>query len=432
MKKFLLLILTIIVIAGCSKQDVADNDPIDVWNGYQNYKIDMTVPLMAGQHIDVGTVNYDMTGGNFIVTYTLTGGWTMSLSHVYAGDYSAMPVNKPGAPKIGKFPYSVDHNPSVTSYVYTIPCADLPTGDIGFVCAAHCDVQGPNGQGETGWASGNSTFSDKGWGTYTSDFYQVAMDITIIYGIVQNDNDGTLTLLHIDGTTHIGEVIMAETIATSGTVDAAAYDPVTETLFFVIGNTLYANNMNSEDPSVAVGTISGLANGGVFLDGNYYYVDVDPNSPNYMEIIEVVLTYDDNNGSWSMTENVDYNSAMPYTGVSISDIANDGTNFYLIGTNDNGTPTDYTDDEIYLIVYDPAGGGSWSGTIPAELIGNGGSPQIAFGADGNLYAIDVNDNGDTVLKMLDPTNGDHIPTDNDDIGVGDGEGLIDIAPGPIR
>jgi hypothetical protein len=432
MKKYFLLFAIFALILSCSKDEVEINDQADIWNGYQSYKYsEMTVPLMAGQHIDVGTVTYVMTDdAYFEATYTITGGWEMTESHLYAGDYDAMPVNKPGHPKIGKFPFKATHNPPVTTYTYSIPCADLPPGESGFVCAAHCVVNNPNGGDETGWASGNEPFSDKGWGTYTSDFYQNALDIVVLYGIVQNNDDGTLSVLHINGTSHIGEIILTETIATSGTVDAATYDPLTGNLFFVIGNTLYVNNMNSDLPSEIIGTISGTATGGVFLNGNYYYLNTDPNSPDYMEIIEVVLTYDPSAGTWSMTENTDYSSAMPYD-MTITDLATDGTNIYLIGINENGTPDDSTDDTINIVIYDVANG-SYSGTMLAELVGNG-DPQIAFGADGNLYAIDVNEDGETVLKILDPTTGDQIPTDNDDQPVnGGGEDVIDIGPGPMK
>lgn len=427
MKRFLLFILALVVLAGCSKQEIED---IDIWNGYQNYKYStMTTDLMAGQHINIGTVQYVMTDdAHFEATYTLTGGWTMYESHLYAGDYDAMPVNKPGAPKIGKFPFKEDHDPAVSVYTYSIPCADLPPGSTGFVCAAHCAVTGPGGQGETGWAAGNKTFSDKGWGTYTSDFYQQSLDIVVLYGIIDNTNSGTLTIIHIDANTHIGEIILAESVASNGTVDAAAYDPLTGDLFFVIGNTLYVVNMNDESPVEAVGTLSGIANGGAFIGTDYYYLDVDPNSPNYLEIIQVQLTYD--NG-WTLVENTDYSSAMPNSDINISDIASDGNYIYLIGTDYNGTPADYSDDMISLINYNISAG-TWSGAIGAEIVASGNPPQVAVGADGNLYATEVSDSGETVIKILDPFTGFVIPSDNDDIGVGDGEGVIDIAPGPVR
>ncbi|MEE4257576.1 MAG: hypothetical protein V2I47_11110, partial [Bacteroidales bacterium] len=285
--RFIVIVAAILAMVGCQKQE-ADNDVADIWNGYESYKYStMTVDLLAGQHINVGTVTYVITDdAYFEATYTITGGWTMSESHLYAGEYSSMPVNKPGKPKIGNFPFSEVHDPAVTSYTYSIPVVDLPPGTGGFVCAAHCVVNNPNGGNETGWAAGNRTFSDKGWSMYSDNFYQDATDIVILYAIVRDD-DGNLILLHINTDSHEGEIILSEPIATTGTVDAIAYDPLTGDLFFVIGDTLYVINMNSDAPAEIIGTIDGMATGGTFINGNYYYLDVDPNSPNYMEIIEV-------------------------------------------------------------------------------------------------------------------------------------------------
>jgi len=427
--RFIVVIAALLALFGCQKQE-ADNDVADIWNGYESYKYSsMTVDLMAGQHINVGTVEYVVTDdAYFEATYTITGGWTMSESHLYAGDYDAMPVNKPGKPKIGHFPFSEDHSPAVTSYTYSIPVADLPPGNTGFVCAAHCVVNNPNGGNETGWAAGNKTFSDKGWSMYSDNFYQDALDIVVLYAVVQDEN-GNLILLHINAGSHEGEIILSEPIATTGQVDAIAYDPLTGDLFFVIEDTLYVINMNSDDPAEIIGTIDGMATGGTFINGNYYYLDVDPNSPNYMEIIEVQLTNDPDNG-WSLVINDNYSSPMPFEDIEISDIASDGQNIYIIGRNDMGTP-DNLDDTIIMVSFDVPSG-TWTGTIPADLGGIGGDPQIAVGADGNLYAIDVNQDGESVLREIDPTSGNQIPNPGDDIDVGGGEDIIDIGPGPIK
>lgn len=428
--RFIVIVAAILAMVGCQKQET-DNDVADIWNGYESYKYStMTVPLMAGQHIDVGTVTYVITDdAYFEATYTITGGWNMSESHLYAGDYDAMPVNKPGKPKIGHFPFSEDHNPAVTTYTYSVPVADLPPGNTGFVCAAHCVVNNPNGGNETGWAAGNRTFSDKGWSMYSDNFYEDALDIVVLYAVVQ-DGNGNLILLHINAGSHEGEIILSETIATTGQVDAVAYDPVTGDLFFVIGDTLYVINMNNDAPAEIIGNIGGMATGGTFINGNYYYLDVDPNSPNYMEIIEVQLTNDPDNG-WSLVINDNYSSPMPFEDIEISDIASDGQNIYLIGRNDNGTPNDNLDDTIIMVSFDVPSG-TWTGTIPADLGGIGGDPQIAVGADGNLYAIDVNQDGESVLREIDPTSGDQIPNPGDNIDVGGGEDIIDIGPGPIK
>jgi hypothetical protein len=430
--RFIVVIAAILAMIGCQKQEV-NNDLVDIWNGYENYKDVLVQDLFAGQHIPVGTVRYEFTiAATFDATYTLNEGWYMSESHLYAGDLEFMPVTGPGNPKIGKFPYKEDHDPAVNVYTYSIPLSDLPPGEEGFVCAAHCVVDNDEFNEETAWAFGSDNFSDRSWGWYTKDFRQANQDdIVILYAVIQDEN-GNLILLHIDAGSHIGEIIIAETIETTGQVDAVAYDPVTGDLFFVIGDTLYVINMHSEDPALAIGTIPGAASGGTFINGNYYYLDVDPNSDNYLEIIEIQLTNNDDN-SWTMIINDNFSGQMPYENINITDIASNGEIIYLIGRNDNQTPENYLDDVINLVYFD-LNSGEWTGIIPADLIGYGGQPQIAIGADGNLYAIDVNLDGESVLRELDPTNGDHIenPADDIDVGGDDGQVIIDIGPGPLK
>ena len=199
---------------------------------------------------------------------------------------------------------------------------------------------------------------------------------------------------------------MIETVATNGTVQAAAYDPLTGDLFFVIGNTLYVNNLNGEELSVVAGTLSGLPIGGVFLNGNYYYLDGDPNSPSYMEIIEVTLTYDPNTGTWSLAENSDFSEAIS-NGLSIVDMASDGSSIYFLGVDnlDNG----------FLFSFD---GNEFSDLTPTNL---GADAQIAFGADGLMYAIVQDQDGNNVLNWVDLSSGDSDAVDPGAGPIKDGE-----------
>ena len=112
MKKALLFIAVIAVIAGCTKKEVNNDSPIDIFNGYGHLKgSEPAATLWAGKNTDVGTVTYGIEQidgvGYFTATYDLTGGWTMSESHLYAGPLGDMPLNKPGNPKIGRFPYLI-------------------------------------------------------------------------------------------------------------------------------------------------------------------------------------------------------------------------------------------------------------------------------------------------------------------------------------
>ncbi|MCD4723420.1 MAG: hypothetical protein K8R63_01160 [Bacteroidales bacterium] len=399
MKKFFLLIAVIAVIAACSKHEVLDKNPSDTLNGDQNLKdyFSLTVDLWAGQNILVGSVEFVKTDDEYFeATYTLTGGWTMSESHLYAGDQDPefMPVNKPGAPKIGKFPYKETHDPAVTTYTYSIPTADLSKHPMesGFAIAAHCVVDNPDASEETAWAEGNVPFSDKsGWSTYINNFYAASEEMIILYGI-QETTEGNLILVHINVTAGVSDVIYTENISVSGTVDAAAYDQLTGNFFFVIGNTLYVNNLNNDAGSLIVGTLTGIANGGTFLNGYYYYLDANPASANYNEIIQVALTYDPDTGGWSLIENPNYSVAMPAAyDLNITDLAVHNGTMYLIGVNSQGT--------IYMLAYD---GTAWSNLLATDLTY---AAQITTGIDGELYVIEAGGE----LSIIDPESGISYP-----------------------
>ena len=398
MKKYLLLIAVIAVIAACSKHEVLDKNPSDTLNGDQNLKDYFALPpvdLWAGQNILVGSVEFVKTDDDYFeAIYTLAGGWTMSESHLYAGDQELMPRNTPGAPKIGKFPFKETHDPAVTTYTYSISIADLtkPPMEPGFAIAAHCVVNNPNASEETAWAEGNVPFSDKsGWSTYINDFYAAAVEMTILYGI-QETTEGNLILVHINVTSGVSDVIYTENISISGTVDAAAYDQLTGNFFFVIGNTLYVNNLNNDAGSVIVGTLTGIAYGGTFLNGYYYYLDADPNSGNYNEIIEVSLIYDPNTG-WSLIENPYYSEAMPVTyDLNITDLAVNNGTMYLIGENNLANTID-------MLAYD---GTAWSNLLATDLTF---AAQITTGIDDELYVIEAGGE----LSIIDPETGISYP-----------------------
>ena len=169
MKNLTLLLVALLFIAGCAKVQETENEPVNKWNGYALLKSGEIVhTLWAGQHIDVGTVTYGIDdNANFYVTYDCTpSGWLISETHMFAGDKKDMPVNKPGMPKIGKFPNKGTH-PNVSVVTYTVPLSELPPyEEPGFVVATHAVVNNPDGGNETAWGEGDFVFSDKGWGWF--------------------------------------------------------------------------------------------------------------------------------------------------------------------------------------------------------------------------------------------------------------------------
>jgi hypothetical protein len=76
---------------------------------------------------------------------------------LYVGDCALIPVNNPGNPIPGQFPYSGTHS-RITSYTYTIPISQIPAGNCGCI-AAHSVVVQVNGSNQviaqqTAWGNG--------------------------------------------------------------------------------------------------------------------------------------------------------------------------------------------------------------------------------------------------------------------------------------
>jgi hypothetical protein len=389
MKKYLLFIAALAVLLGCKKHESVESSVLE---GTATKTYSMSVRLMAGQHIEVGTVEfYDPTDGNggpLEVTYILTGGWTMSESHVYAGPVGDMPRNNPGTPKVGKFPYKETHA-NVTTYTYYIPVSDTNR----FAIAAHCVVN--NNGGETAWAEGNETFNDKGWGTYISNFYSIAnYQIDELYGIVET-NDGGLNIVLIDGNNGTSELIVSEYITGSGSVSNPAFDLQTNSVFFMIGNNLYANDMNSEAPSYFVGTFtSANINGATFMNGSYYYYDGNLN-----KIMKAELNYTSGSG-WSLGTVTAYSEEMPSSSYfTVTDITINDVGFYLIGIDNNNNTVDVYDYGIST--------SGFSFVVSTSISAQLDSPTLAWNATTEqLYGISIGTGGNNILVSIDLTNGD--------------------------
>jgi hypothetical protein len=263
------------LMMSCVKQNTTE-DPSDKWNGYSRYLKtgEIVHTLWAGRNINAGTVTYGLDdNANFYVTYDCSAsGWKISETHMFAGDKQNMPLNKPGAPKTGLFPYSGYHNPRVSTYTYRVPLVQLPPcASPGFVVASHCVVHSPSGRTETAWAEGDYTFSDKGWGWYDDYYYnQPPNQYTILYGTLYTLD--TLNLFHLNMTTGTVTLILNEYVGNvQGTYDGTAYDIESGMFFFVNYNTstLYVNQMNNTLPSFSAGTLDGTAASGTFYDGAF-------------------------------------------------------------------------------------------------------------------------------------------------------------------
>lgn len=80
------------------------------------------VNLYAGQTILVGTVNVEVVGDNYEITYNITNdGYCLAETHLSVVDSKEnFPINNGGNPVIGAFEYSMPHD-CVSSYTYTVP-----------------------------------------------------------------------------------------------------------------------------------------------------------------------------------------------------------------------------------------------------------------------------------------------------------------------
>ncbi len=125
------------------------------------------VTLFAGQTINAGTVTVSNDANFIYVTYNTANGYVLTQTHLYVGDCALIPVNKPGNPIPGQFPYSTTHN-NLSSYTYQIPITALPMGTCGCI-AAHAvvvklDAAGTVVDQQTGWGNGTVINPDGQWG----------------------------------------------------------------------------------------------------------------------------------------------------------------------------------------------------------------------------------------------------------------------------
>ena len=119
--------------------------------------------LFAGQTIDAGNVTVRNDANFIYVTYNTANGYVLTQTHLYVGDCALIPVNRPGNPIPGQFPYQSAHS-NLTTYTYQIPISVLPVGSCGCI-AAHAVVSLATGGGtQTAWGNGTVINPDGQWG----------------------------------------------------------------------------------------------------------------------------------------------------------------------------------------------------------------------------------------------------------------------------
>jgi hypothetical protein len=122
------------------------------------------VPLIAGQHIDVGTVTVTNTETEILVTYQTSGDWMIKETHLDVElTYSGLDTNKKGNPIPGKFTYKTNHKNPVAEVSFTIENFGWSV-DSELYIAAHAVVTSSQGT-ETAWGDGLD-FPGRNWATY--------------------------------------------------------------------------------------------------------------------------------------------------------------------------------------------------------------------------------------------------------------------------
>ena len=162
--------LTVFLLIGCGETDTESQ---------QNLSSALPAPtslcgeatettLLAGQHIETGTVEVNNDEENLYVTFHTFDGWTLGETHVAVGATSEeLPQTPSGNPIPGQFTYSDTHEEAVT-YTYVIPLGEAVAGDDQYI-AAHAVVrlqsEDDHRQKESAWGEGPS-FPGANWAMY--------------------------------------------------------------------------------------------------------------------------------------------------------------------------------------------------------------------------------------------------------------------------
>lgn len=134
--------------------------------------------LLADQDVDIGSVTVEQTGAgsSLFVTYSTTGDWYMTETHLAVAEgCDDIPQTGGGNPQVGQFEFSDTHDPPVQEHTVEVPLdADWASDDT-LCLAAHADVfrdENDSGtfesgvdRGESAWGDGDP-FTDRGnWAT---------------------------------------------------------------------------------------------------------------------------------------------------------------------------------------------------------------------------------------------------------------------------
>ncbi len=127
--------------------------------------------IIAGQHTTVGTLVVTDVNGMLYIKYDIDEPYTLDDAHLFVGCFEDLPLNKPGNPKIGKFPYHLEDMNEGGYFVIDKDDIDLEDCEC-FIIAAHAVVsmyENEKQWQETAWSEGVEFVEDRNWGTYSVD-----------------------------------------------------------------------------------------------------------------------------------------------------------------------------------------------------------------------------------------------------------------------
>ena len=166
-----------LVLAGCGQDKGSTASQGTLQKKLVNLQGESSVALMAGQHIDAGSVSASIDGANLVLTYETVDGWELTEAQAWVGEKLVdMPQTRKGNPKIGNFPHNAGDITGTTTYSFTVPLTAL--GGESYICgrnfliAAHASMRKMNESGgyqyETGWGDGQSMTERGNWVAYFS------------------------------------------------------------------------------------------------------------------------------------------------------------------------------------------------------------------------------------------------------------------------
>lgn len=158
-----------LALVGCDKLAVPESIDLPEQAPVSASVYPVVEDIIAGQNTDVGDLTIHFTYDNIYVTYQTTGNWYLTETQVHiATSLDGIP-HSTGGMIPGQFDYKATHDPSVQTYMVTIPMRDAWRTAGCLYLAAHCVVQrvenGQVVQEETGW-SGDSLYPGRNWGLY--------------------------------------------------------------------------------------------------------------------------------------------------------------------------------------------------------------------------------------------------------------------------